>query len=170
VTLPNNYLNYALPISIVTHNLTFEYHLQPHYGVHKLALGLHGRRCPSSTRRPSLRIDGCVSQGHFAPKSRSRHWSLQRQQCKAVGLAGREEGTRALLSYRLSNLQPCCSCLLQADEILRRNPDLNHEYLPIAGLVEFTSAARKLILGADSPAIKEDRVCPILLHSSTRAS
>jgi aspartate aminotransferase, cytoplasmic len=41
---------------------------------------------------------------------------------------------------------------------LRKDPNLNHEYLPIAGLAEFTSAAQKLILGPDSPAIKEGRV------------
>lgn len=46
----------------------------------------------------------------------------------------------------------------QADEILRNDPNLNHEYLPIAGLAEFTAAAQKLMLGADSPAIKEKRV------------
>lgn len=50
------------------------------------------------------------------------------------------------------------SHLLQADDILHKDPNLNHEYLPIAGLPEFTSAAQKLILGADSPAIKEGRV------------
>ena len=47
---------------------------------------------------------------------------------------------------------------LQADEILRNDPDLNHEYLPIAGLADFTSASQKLVLGGDSPAIKEKRV------------
>jgi len=47
---------------------------------------------------------------------------------------------------------------LQADERLRQDPNINHEYLPIAGLAEFTSAAQKLMLGADSPAVKEQRV------------
>jgi aspartate aminotransferase len=51
---------------------------------------------------------------------------------------------------------------LQADELLRNDPDLNHEYLPIAGLPEFTSASQKLILGADSPAIADKRVSPPL--------
>lgn len=46
----------------------------------------------------------------------------------------------------------------QADEILKNDPELNHEYLPIAGLPQYTSAAQKLILGADSPAIKDNRV------------
>lgn len=59
----------------------------------------------------------------------------------------------------------------QADEILRNDPNLNHEYLPISGLAEFTSAAQKLLLGADSPAIAEKRVryqpAPFILSSST---
>jgi aspartate aminotransferase len=46
----------------------------------------------------------------------------------------------------------------QADDLLRSDPDLNHEYLPIAGLAEFTTASQKLILGGDSPALKEKRV------------
>jgi aspartate aminotransferase len=47
---------------------------------------------------------------------------------------------------------------IQADEIIHKDPNLNHEYLPIAGLVEFTSAAQRVILGEDSPAISEGRV------------
>lgn len=52
----------------------------------------------------------------------------------------------------------------QADDILKNDPELNHEYLPIAGLPQYTSAAQKLILGADSPAVKDNRV---LLPSNT---
>jgi len=54
----------------------------------------------------------------------------------------------------------------QADDILRSDPELNHEYLPIAGLQLFTSASQKLILGKDSPAIAEKRVrkIPQLAH------
>lgn len=47
---------------------------------------------------------------------------------------------------------------MQADDLLHKDPDLNHEYLPIAGLADFTSASQKLIFGADSPAIGEKRV------------
>ena len=50
------------------------------------------------------------------------------------------------------------SHLSQAEELLRKDPKLNHEYLPIAGLADFTTAAQKIILGADSPAIKDKRV------------
>lgn len=60
----------------------------------------------------------------------------------------------------------------QADEILRRDPDLNHEYLPIAGLADFTLASQRLILGAKSPAISEKRVYialyPDILAEQTR--
>lgn len=44
--------------------------------------------------------------------------------------------------------------------MLREDPKLNHEYLPIAGLKDFTTAAQKLILGENSPAIRENRVRP----------
>jgi len=59
--------------------------------------------------------------------------------------------------------------ILQADEILRSDPALNHEYLPIAGLATFTSAAAKLILGADSPALTEKRACSVQTISGTGA-
>ena len=57
----------------------------------------------------------------------------------------------------------------QADELLRNDPTLNHEYLPIAGLAPFTSAAAKLILGASSPALTEERTCSIQTISGTGA-
>ena len=46
---------------------------------------------------------------------------------------------------------------------------MNHEYLPIAGLATFTSAAAKLILGASSPALTEKRACSIQTISGTGA-
>nr|XP_054765929.1 aspartate aminotransferase, cytoplasmic-like [Lytechinus pictus]XP_054766430.1 aspartate aminotransferase, cytoplasmic-like [Lytechinus pictus] len=46
---------------------------------------------------------------------------------------------------------------------------LDHEYLPIAGLAEFTSAATKMLLGADSPAIKENRAMGFQALSGTGA-
>lgn len=47
----------------------------------------------------------------------------------------------------------------QADDAIHNDPSVNHEYLSIGGLADFTSAAQKLIVGADSPAIREKRVC-----------
>ena len=35
---------------------------------------------------------------------------------------------------------------------------LNHEYLPVAGLPDFRSAAARILLGSDSAAIAENRV------------
>lgn len=58
---------------------------------------------------------------------------------------------------------------MQADDILRNDPALNHEYLPIAGLPEFTSASAKLMLGADSPALKEERTTSMQTISGTGA-
>lgn len=53
----------------------------------------------------------------------------------------------------------------KAEELIFKDPDVNHEYLPIAGLQDLTSASQKLILGGDSPAIKENRVSNLLLRS-----
>lgn len=47
---------------------------------------------------------------------------------------------------------------------------LDHEYLPIAGLPKFVSAAAKLILGADSPVIAEKRNSSIQTISGTGAN
>jgi len=58
---------------------------------------------------------------------------------------------------------------IKADALLRDDPTLNHEYLPIAGLATFTSAAAKLILGADSPALAEKRAYSMQTISGTGA-
>ncbi|KAF8334277.1 aspartate aminotransferase [Cantharellus anzutake] len=58
----------------------------------------------------------------------------------------------------------------KATEILLNDPSLDHEYLPITGLPEFTSAAAKLILGASSPAIAEGRVTSVQTISGTGAN
>ncbi|KAL8821241.1 MAG: hypothetical protein Q9191_007350 [Dirinaria sp. TL-2023a] len=73
-------------------------------------------------------------------------------------------------AYRDNNAKPwVLPVVKQADERLRRDPNLNHEYLPIAGLADFTNAAQKLILGADSPAIREKRVTSFQTISGTGA-
>lgn len=53
--------------------------------------------------------------------------------------------------------------------MIARDPNLNHEYLPIAGLADFTSASQRLILGKDSPAIAEKRVTSLQTVSGTGA-
>ncbi|KAI5307294.1 Aspartate aminotransferase, cytoplasmic [Ascosphaera pollenicola] len=57
----------------------------------------------------------------------------------------------------------------KAEELLRNDPSVNHEYLPIAGLPELKPAAQKLIFGADSPAIADKRVTTIQSVSGTGA-
>lgn len=58
----------------------------------------------------------------------------------------------------------------QATDILLNDPALDHEYLPITGLPEFTSAAARLILGPDSPALLEGRVSSVQTISGTGAN
>jgi len=58
---------------------------------------------------------------------------------------------------------------LQADEILRNDADLNHEYAPIAGLASFTGKAAELMLGTSSPALAEKRASSIQTISGTGA-
>lgn len=59
--------------------------------------------------------------------------------------------------------------LHQADEIIRNDPNLNHEYLPIAGLASFTSRASELVLGKSSAALAEKRVTSVQTISGTGA-
>ncbi|RMJ21111.1 aspartate Aminotransferase [Aspergillus sp. HF37] len=73
-------------------------------------------------------------------------------------------------AYRDDHAKPwVLPVVKKADELVRNDPNLNHEYLPIKGLAEFTSAAQKLSLGGDSPAIREKRVCTLQAISGTGA-
>ncbi|KAJ7172588.1 aspartate aminotransferase [Mycena filopes] len=58
----------------------------------------------------------------------------------------------------------------EATRILLSDETLDHEYLPITGLPEFTTAAAKLILGPSSPALAEDRVASVQTISGTGAN
>ncbi|VDB82720.1 unnamed protein product [Peniophora sp. CBMAI 1063] len=58
----------------------------------------------------------------------------------------------------------------KATERLFADPNLDHEYLPITGLPEFTSAAAALVLGKDSPALAEGRVVSVQTISGTGAN
>ncbi|KAL2430774.1 Aspartate aminotransferase, cytoplasmic [Exophiala dermatitidis] len=63
-------------------------------------------------------------------------------------------------AYRDDNGRPWILPVVKKAEHLYYNDDkIDHEYLPIAGLADFNSASQRLILGADSPAIVENRVC-----------
>ncbi|KAF7187209.1 Aspartate aminotransferase, cytoplasmic [Pseudocercospora fuligena] len=55
----------------------------------------------------------------------------------------------------------------KAEELLYNDSSRDHEYLPIAGLSSFVNASQALILGPDSSAIKEDRVCSFQALSGT---
>ncbi|KAI1704385.1 aminotransferase class I and II domain-containing protein [Ditylenchus destructor] len=55
----------------------------------------------------------------------------------------------------------------QATKILAADDTINHEYLPVLGYEPFTKAASELVLGADSPAIKEGRVIGVQCLSGT---
>ncbi|KAE9548227.1 hypothetical protein FO519_008567 [Halicephalobus sp. NKZ332] len=55
----------------------------------------------------------------------------------------------------------------EAERRLAADETLNHEYLPVLGLESFSTAARDLVLGKDSPAIKEGRAIGIQCLSGT---
>ncbi|RCI09347.1 hypothetical protein L249_3698 [Ophiocordyceps polyrhachis-furcata BCC 54312] len=73
-------------------------------------------------------------------------------------------------AYRDDNAKPwVLPVVRKADDMLRANPELNHEYAPIAGLPEFTSKAAQLILGSDSKALADGRVASLQTISGTGA-
>jgi len=55
----------------------------------------------------------------------------------------------------------------QAEADMAADQTLNHEYLPILGLESFSTAAMKMVLGADNPTIAEGRAVPIQTLSGT---
>lgn len=74
-------------------------------------------------------------------------------------------------AYRDNDNKPwVLPVIRKATEILLNDPNLNHEYLPITGLPEFTASAAKLILGADSPGIAEGRTVSVQTISGTGAN
>ncbi|CAL5869501.1 uncharacterized protein PFLUO_LOCUS3731 [Penicillium psychrofluorescens] len=73
-------------------------------------------------------------------------------------------------AYRDDNAKPwILPVVKKADNAIHNDPTLNHEYLSIGGLPEFTAAAQKLIVGSDSPAIREKRICSLQTISGTGA-
>ncbi|KAF3767084.1 PLP-dependent transferase [Cryphonectria parasitica EP155] len=73
-------------------------------------------------------------------------------------------------AYRDDNAKPwVLPVVKKADEIIRNDPNLNHEYLPIAGLASFTSRASELVLGKSSTALAEKRVASVQTISGTGA-
>lgn len=65
-------------------------------------------------------------------------------------------------AYRTNEGKPwVLPVVKKVEKLIVHDDRLNHEYLPILGLPEFRSSSSKIVLGDDSPAIREDRVCVV---------
>lgn len=74
-------------------------------------------------------------------------------------------------AYRDENGKPWVLPVVKtASHKLEAQEDLDHEYLPITGLQQFTTAAQKLVLGDECEAIKEGRVISVQTLSGTGAN
>ncbi|KZT11265.1 aspartate aminotransferase [Laetiporus sulphureus 93-53] len=74
-------------------------------------------------------------------------------------------------AYRDDNGKPwILPVVKKATEMLLNDPNLDHEYLPITGLPEFTNAAARLVLGPNSPAVVENRISSVQTISGTGAN
>lgn len=63
------------------------------------------------------------------------------------------------IAYRTADGRPWVLPVVKKTEIeIAESDKLNHEYLPVCGADSFTKASTALLLGDDSPAIKEGRV------------
>lgn len=76
-------------------------------------------------------------------------------------------------AYRTEECKPWILPVVKKAELKlaedTNNEVINHEYLPILGLVSFREAATKMLLGADSPALKEERAFGMQALSGTGA-
>jgi len=73
-------------------------------------------------------------------------------------------------AYRTEEMKPwVLPVVRQAEKLIAEDQTLNHEYLPVAGLPSYRSAAAKLLLGEDSPAVLEKRVDGIQAIGGTGA-
>ncbi|KAI4377638.1 hypothetical protein MLD38_015234 [Melastoma candidum] len=71
-------------------------------------------------------------------------------------------------AYRTEEGKPVVlDVVRKAEQILVSDSKRVKEYLPIVGLAEFNKLSAKLILGADSPAIQENRVTTVQCLSGT---
>ncbi|KAL6069317.1 Aspartate aminotransferase [Balamuthia mandrillaris] len=73
-------------------------------------------------------------------------------------------------AYRTEEGKPyVLPVIRKVEKLLAEDVSLNKEYLPIDGLPDFVNESVKLILGADSPAIAENRVAKVQALSGTGA-
>jgi len=73
-------------------------------------------------------------------------------------------------AYRTNEGKPwVLPVVRKAEKLIANDESLNHEYLPILGLEEFSNLATKLLLGDDSAPIKEGRVLSAQALSGTGA-
>ncbi|XP_075160762.1 glutamate oxaloacetate transaminase 1 [Haematobia irritans] len=73
-------------------------------------------------------------------------------------------------AYRTSEGKPWVLPVVRKTEIkIAGDESINHEYLPVLGTEQFTKAATTLLLGEDSPALKENRAFGIQTLSGTGA-
>jgi len=73
-------------------------------------------------------------------------------------------------AYRTDKGQPwVLPVVREAEKVLAADETLNKEYLPILGLDAFSSAATSMLLGADSPALLENRAFGVQSLSGTGA-
>uniref|UniRef100_A0A0E0N2R6 Aspartate aminotransferase n=1 Tax=Oryza rufipogon TaxID=4529 RepID=A0A0E0N2R6_ORYRU len=71
-------------------------------------------------------------------------------------------------AYRTEEGKPLVlNVVRRAEQMLINNPSRVKEYLPITGLADFNKLSAKLIFGADSPAIQENRVATVQCLSGT---
>ncbi|KAI0522949.1 hypothetical protein KFK09_005338 [Dendrobium nobile] len=71
-------------------------------------------------------------------------------------------------AYRTEEGKPLVlNVVRKAEQLLVNDPVRVKEYLPITGLADFNKLSAKLIFGADSPAIRENRVATVQCLSGT---
>ncbi|EPY50868.1 aspartate aminotransferase [Schizosaccharomyces cryophilus OY26] len=58
----------------------------------------------------------------------------------------------------------------KATEIVEKDPNFNHEYMPIAGYGRFTKGAAEILFKPNEQLLKEDRICSIQSVSGTGAN
>lgn len=70
-------------------------------------------------------------------------------------------------AYRTEELKPYVLDVVKRAERLMIEADYDKEYLPMQGLAEFNAATVELLLGADSPAVRDGRVATVQSLSGT---